>query len=346
MAIDPIGATDTGLQARTKLNAAISQINIDGGSPYLPKAGGSMTGALTITVPDNFAPALQLVNSNGDEPGAGPILLIDRLPSGNPVGPYEGGYIYYRGKDTAGNTRVLVEVTSFMDDAALATLTSRLVIAVNHLGNLYQKVWSIGAGIFARRINGSDLPNPGAGKINALGYLVDTYEAVTTGKLYAQLADDGAAAGPLMELERVSASPAVNDSIGLVKFSGRDDAGNKHTYGEIQAVSTNVANGTEVGLLQFRTSVTGTLGNRFYMQQGLYAAGLSDPGVSKANFTAVNISNLQVIGSRKTGWSAATGTATRTTFDTETVTLVELARRVKALIDDLHSTAGHGLIGA
>ena len=51
----------------------------------------------------------------------------------------------------------------------------------------------------------------------------------------------------------------------------------------------------------------------------------------------------QVLGSRKTGWSAPTGTATRGTFVTSTVTTAELAERVKALIDDLIS---HGAIGA
>ena len=50
-----------------------------------------------------------------------------------------------------------------------------------------------------------------------------------------------------------------------------------------------------------------------------------------------------VVGSRKTGWAAPTGTATRTTFATTTVTTEQLAERVKALIDDLTS---HGLIGA
>jgi hypothetical protein len=35
------------------------------------------------------------------------------------------------------------------------------------------------------------------------------------------------------------------------------------------------------------------------------------------------------------GWAAATGTATRTTFVTSTVTLENLAQRVKALVDDL-----------
>jgi len=36
-----------------------------------------------------------------------------------------------------------------------------------------------------------------------------------------------------------------------------------------------------------------------------------------------------------TGWVQATGTATRATFDTATVTLPVLAQAVKALIDDL-----------
>lgn len=51
--------------------------------------------------------------------------------------------------------------------------------------------------------------------------------------------------------------------------------------------------------------------------------------------------DAQLLTTRKTGWGAPTGTATRTTFATSTVTLPLLAERVKALIDDL---MGHGLI--
>lgn len=61
---------------------------------------------------------------------------------------------------------------------------------------------------------------------------------------------------------------------------------------------------------------------------------------------SLQVSSLPVVGARKTGWATATGTATRTAFDTSTVTLPQLAERVKALIDDFHATAGHGLIGA
>lgn len=46
---------------------------------------------------------------------------------------------------------------------------------------------------------------------------------------------------------------------------------------------------------------------------------------------------------RPAGWSAASGTASRTSFATSTVNVSQLAERVKALIDDLMSA---GLIGA
>jgi hypothetical protein len=55
------------------------------------------------------------------------------------------------------------------------------------------------------------------------------------------------------------------------------------------------------------------------------------------------VGGTQVMTSRRTGWAAPTGTATRTTFATSTVTTAQLAERVKALIDDLTT---HGLIGS
>lgn len=53
----------------------------------------------------------------------------------------------------------------------------------------------------------------------------------------------------------------------------------------------------------------------------------------------------QLLKTRITGWTAPTGTASRAGFDTSTATLTQVAQTVKALIDDLHGTAGHGLIG-
>lgn len=68
-------------------------------------------------------------------------------------------------------------------------------------------------------------------------------------------------------------------------------------------------------------------------------------GINNSQLTSsgLAVQTLPVIGTRRTGWAAATGTATRTTFATGAVTLPQLAERVKALIDDL---TAHGMIGA
>lgn len=55
------------------------------------------------------------------------------------------------------------------------------------------------------------------------------------------------------------------------------------------------------------------------------------------------INAIQVVGARDTGWTASTGTPLKSTFDTGTVTLAQLAGQVMALKTAL---LAHGLIGA
>lgn len=70
--------------------------------------------------------------------------------------------------------------------------------------------------------------------------------------------------------------------------------------------------------------------------------GVSVTGNVEASGT-FRVSGTKVVGARVGGWVAATGTATRSGFDTATATTVQLAERLKALIDDL---TAHGLIGS
>lgn len=76
-------------------------------------------------------------------------------------------------------------------------------------------------------------------------------------------------------------------------------------------------------------------------------SGLVDPGAGKLNvLNAIQVNNSDVVRSRKTGWGRASGTFTRTTFATGSITLPQLAERVAALIEDFHADSGHGLIGS
>lgn len=52
-----------------------------------------------------------------------------------------------------------------------------------------------------------------------------------------------------------------------------------------------------------------------------------------------------VVRARRVGWTFPSGVSSRASFDTATVTTQQLAERVKALLEDLGPSLGHGLIG-
>lgn len=60
--------------------------------------------------------------------------------------------------------------------------------------------------------------------------------------------------------------------------------------------------------------------------------------------TGYYVNGYRVVNSSRPGWALATGPASRATFDTSTVGLSDLAARVRALIDDLHTH--HGILSA
>ncbi len=144
--------------------------------------------------------------------------------------------------------------------------------------------------------------------------------------------DAGPGEGPIVNLFRESATPANNDSLGLITFDGMDSANTQTTFAAVRAVAVNVTNGSEQGGLYGLVNSNGSLVQTFAaFRDSFYISG------------PLLVNGVQVIGPRKTGWGTPTGTATRTTFDTATVTTAQLAERLKALIDDLIL---HGVIGA
>jgi len=67
--------------------------------------------------------------------------------------------------------------------------------------------------------------------------------------------DADANAGPLIVLDRQSASPADGDSIGTIAFNGKNDAAEAHGYAKIEARIVDASNATEDGRLELMTSV-------------------------------------------------------------------------------------------
>lgn len=81
----------------------------------------------------------------------------------------------------------------------------------------------------------------------------------------------------------------------------------------------------------------------FYAASGTTLLSVLDTGIVNI-FGNLKINNTQILQDRITGYAAMTGTANKATvYDTSTITLVQLATRVKSIQDSLTT---HGLIGA
>ena len=71
--------------------------------------------------------------------------------------------------------------------------------------------------------------------------------------------DAGAAAAPLLELYRDSATPAASDTLGEIEFNGEDSAGNKQAYALFHGSILSPTSGAEQGQLHFETATAGAL---------------------------------------------------------------------------------------
>lgn len=156
---------------------------------------------------------------------------------------------------------------------------------------------------------------------------------------------DDANGGPYLVLDRASPGPAANDAIGGIILRGRDSGGNNADYCAFVGAIVDATDGSEDAYVAFNFMVAGTPTNIGALGAGLVIGTSvtgSFPGHGSVNIkTEYRVEGNKVLGARITGWGAPTGTPTRTTFDTTTVTLPQLAERVKALIDDLMT---HGMI--
>jgi len=81
--------------------------------------------------------------------------------------------------------------------------------------------------------------------------------------------DENGAVGPKIILEHSSSSPAANDVISTIGFTGRDSAGNSTTYAQIHSTIVDPATGSEGGKLSLAVaSHNGTVINGIVIEDG------------------------------------------------------------------------------
>jgi hypothetical protein len=125
----------------------------------------------------------------------------------------------------------------------------------------------------------------------------------------------------------------ANDTLGSFLWSGHDTTGAEQNAAYVSATALTVTGSAVTAFLQFNA-------NGGSMNFGNGGAGVLDINTATGEY---RVNGTKVVGARDTGWTAMTGTANEnTSYATGTITLVQLAERVKAIQDALTT---HGLIG-
>lgn len=120
-------------------------------------------------------------------------------------------------------------------------------------------------------------------KIEAAGFNVANTFAATQTILST---DAGASEGPLLDVQRSTATPAANDELGVVRFRGVDDALAPFNAGVIGARLVDPVAGSKDAMLTFATMIANSLATRFQMGAGLMYQGGADPGAGAVNATS------------------------------------------------------------
>jgi hypothetical protein len=94
------------------------------------------------------------------------------------------------------------------------------------------------------------------------GLILRMTGAATYDPKFVLLSDSDATIGPMLQLRQDSTTPADNDRVGTIEFTGDDSVGNVTSFGQIMGISKSVTSGAEVGkvVIGAYPSLSSTLG--------------------------------------------------------------------------------------
>ena len=239
--------------------------------------------------------------ANSTWTGLGGVIDVDQdtkiLPELTPGGNQDTLYFY-----TGGTERLRITSAGALSAASDVTLAGDLTVQGNDIKSsggtaitLSTTDVSIGGDL---TVTGNDVKDSGAntvltfdgsGNVSLPGNLtvtgthttlntsVTSTTTATENNFVIQSTDDGASASPDLKLWRDSSSPADNDEIGNIFFTGTNSAAAATNYAHILGQITDVTNGTEDGRLTFKTMSAGTLSDRLTINSGSVGIGTTNP---------------------------------------------------------------------
>jgi hypothetical protein len=264
-----------GADGRTIVNAGLNDIDFQ-------VAGDTVTNLLYVDAStdrigiNTNTPSADLHIIATDSGGSNPHLQIETTDAGASAGPelhlyrnsaspaaQDGlGIIRYYGEDDGGNQQQYAYLYGQIVDPTGASESGKLTTAVSINGAMRSVIMAgptevvINDGsedVNFRVESGSDanlfFADAGVSRVG-IGTNSPSEKLHITGgsasvTLLLESTSDNASDGPILDIYRNSASAAANDNIGIIYFSGDDDAGNKHAYARIDTFIENATNGSE-----------------------------------------------------------------------------------------------------
>jgi len=244
------------------------------------------TAATTITTADN-SDTLSLISTDADA-SSGPNLRMYRN-SGSPADDDLMGTIEFEGRNDNSQDVVYAQISIESSDVSDGTEDANWFVKVMSAGtlrNLLQlnaseivfnqdsqdtnfRVESNGNTQMLFVDSGNNHVNIGTssdlgGTLNVLGNGWFK-NADNTDNLTLESTDADASNGPRLRLFRNSASPANDDTLGDIRFEGKNDAGQDVGYAKIRSLIADAADGAEEGQLFIDLMKDGTVARRLTM---------------------------------------------------------------------------------
>ena len=242
-------------------------------------AGISVTGTGTFTTADN-TDTLTLISTDADA-NVGPVLNLYRNSS-SPADDDDAGRIHFTGNDSGGNATTYATIRTVINDVTDGTedvqvLHKQLIggTEVNTIRIKPDEIVLNDSSIdldFRVESNGNThmiFVDAGANHVN-IGQAGDSEHTLNvagngffttadnTDTLTLECTDADANNGPVLCLHRNSGSPADNDVIGRIDFSGESDAGSEQNFAVMKVFAEAVAHGSETGQFSLYTRLAGS----------------------------------------------------------------------------------------
>lgn len=236
--------------------------SITAGGARVNLAAAGVGDANTFTQPQritgNALADLLTLEETNDAATSGPVLMMRRI-SASPAAGDNIGRIAFNGRDSLGNDERYAQIFGEIVNPADGSESGRITVQCRDLGN---------------------------GNVDVLRIFRHGTALVS--------ADPGVGANPALEFRRESPSPASGDSIGVIRFFGRDDALNSDQFASIFVFCEDVTSGSEDGVLRFNVTRGGVGALKLQLGNGLYSLNATggDKGDDSANFKAVFDDNV------------------------------------------------------